>query len=193
MVCMTDMSPLARLDRAASAAAQVLDGVKADQLDASSPCTDWSVRQVINHVISGNLFFVHSLETGTFDRGSFDRTRDFVGDDPPGALRGSVAKLRELFSAPGALERIVPTPFGQQPAEVLLEMRVSEMMMHGWDVAKATGQSTDLDPELAESVLVRYRALRARGQGGDVFGPEQPTPEGATASDRLAAASGRTV
>jgi uncharacterized protein (TIGR03086 family) len=186
-------NPLDRLDRAASAAQQVVDGVKPDQLDGPSPCEDWTVRQVLNHVISGNLFFVHSVETGTFDRGSFDRSRDFVGDDPAAAFRDCVAKLREAFAAPEVLERPQPTPFGERPGVVLLDMRVSEMMMHGWDVAKGTGQSTDLDAELAEDVLERFRVLRATGRGGDMFGPEQPAPEGATVADRLAAASGRAV
>jgi uncharacterized protein (TIGR03086 family) len=190
---MPEMNPLARFDRAANAAGQVIEAVEPEQLDGPTPCTDWSVRQVLNHVVSGNLFFAKSLASGDFDRGSFDRSLDYLGADPAGAFRDSVARLRELFSASGALERVMPTPFGPRPAAVLLEMRVSEMMMHGWDVAKATGQSTDLDPELADEVLVRYHALRANGQGGDMFGPEQPAPEGASAADRLAAAAGRIV
>lgn len=103
------------------------------------------------------------------------------------------ADLRAAFTADGALDRIVATPFGQQPARVLLEMRVNEFMVHSWDLARATGQSTDLDPELAESCIEAFRKLRAGGRGAGMFGDEQPVPADATAADRLAAVAGRSV
>jgi uncharacterized protein (TIGR03086 family) len=190
---MAETNPLARFDRAAEAAGRVIAGVKPEQLDDPTPCTEWNVRQVINHIVGGTLFFVHALETGSFDRDSFDRSRDFLGDDPAAAFRDSVARLHERFAAPGALQQMVPTPFGVQPAAMLAEMRVTEMLVHGWDVAKATGQPTDLDPELAEERIEPFRAMRASGRGRGMFRDEQPVPDGATAADRLAALAGRTV
>ena len=72
-------------------------------------------------------------------------------------------------------------------------MRVTEMMLHGWDTARATGQSTDLDPELARECAEQFRRLRAGGRGAGMFADERPAPDDATEADRLAAASGREV
>ena len=76
---------------------------------------------------------------------------------------------------------------------VLLNMRVNEFMVHSWDVAKASGQSTDLDPELAAQCMEDFRRLRATGRGAGMFADAQEAPAGATAADQLAAVAGRTV
>ncbi|MDP9370240.1 MAG: hypothetical protein M3Q03_18535 [Chloroflexota bacterium] len=71
----------------------------------------------------------------------------------------------------------------------------NELLIHGWDLARATGQRTDLAPDLAERSLGSWRAWfgdRPRGASG-LFDPEQPVPEGAGAADRLAAFLGRRV
>jgi uncharacterized protein (TIGR03086 family) len=90
-------------------------------------------------------------------------------------------------------DRIVATPFGEGPVTALVEMRTTEMLVHGWDLAKATGQSTDLDPELADSRIESFRMMRASRRGQGMFNDEQPAPADATAADRLAAAAGRVV
>jgi uncharacterized protein (TIGR03086 family) len=120
---------------------------------------------------------------------------DLVGADPKAAFASSVDTAREALSAPGVLEKIVATPFGDQPGTVLVAMAVAEAMVHGWDVASATGQSTDLDSELAEAVLAQWKSRldgHQRPEGGPI-GAEQPAPEGATGADRLAAYLGRKV
>ncbi len=186
---MTDSDPLSRFDRAARVAGSVIRGITPEQLGDPTPCTEWTVRELINHLVTGNQFFVGMLTGGA----PVDRGRDHLGDDPAGAFDGSTARLRAHFAAPDVLRRVVPTPFGEQPASMLVGMRVNEMMIHSWDLARATGQSTDLDPELAEVGIGAFRAMRAAGRGGTMFRAEQPVPEGATAADRLAATAGRTV
>jgi uncharacterized protein (TIGR03086 family) len=186
---MDDTSSLARFDRAADVAGTAIAGVKPEQFDNPTPCSEWTVRQLINHIVGGTRQFMSMMTGG----GPIDRGQDFLGADPSGAFRDSVAGLRALFAAEGALDTIVRTPFGESPAVALVEMRVNEMMTHGWDVAKATGQSTDLDPELAESCIQAFRAMRAAGRGKGMFADEQPAPKGATVADRLAALAGRVV
>jgi uncharacterized protein (TIGR03086 family) len=183
-----ETSLLSRFDRAAAAAEQVIRAVKPDQLDDPSPCTDWTVRQVINHVVGGSLFFQGFL-TG---EPPIDRATDYLGADPLQAFRNSVGSLREAFVRETP-DRVVPTPFGEAPVRRLVEMRTTEMLLHGWDIAKATGQSTDLDPELADSRLESFRMMRAEGRGRGMFNDAQPARADATAADRLAAASGRAV
>src|SRR5690242_9349194 len=150
MTGMTNLDPLSRFDRATEATHAVIAAVRPDQLDGPSPCTEWTVREVINHLVSGQEFFAHSIGTGTFDRASFNRDRDFLGPDPAAAFADAARRLRALFAADGLLERTMPTPFSPQPGVVLVEMRITESLVHGWDVARATGQSTDLAPDIIE-------------------------------------------
>jgi uncharacterized protein (TIGR03086 family) len=169
-------------------AEKAIAAVRPDQLDDPTPCTQWSVRQLINHLVTGNLTFV-SMVAGTPPP---DRSKDHLGEDPTGAFRETVGRLRTAFAADGALDRTYPTPFGPGPGTRIVTMRVIEMMTHSWDLAKATGQPTDLDPELAEYSLASFRAAGPIPRGGSSpFAAEQPLPAGASAADRLAAFLGR--
>jgi len=186
---MNDENPVAWFDRAAAAAQAVVDGIRPDQLDLPTPCSEWSVRELLNHVVSGTALF-RSLATGG---GPIDRGADHLGADPAAAFRTGVASLREVFAADGGLTRLVSSPFGEQPAAVLLEMRVNEMMLHGWDLATATGQPADLDPDVAAHCLESFRALRASGRGATMFADPTEAPARASLADLLAALAGRTV
>jgi uncharacterized protein (TIGR03086 family) len=188
---MTD-DVMALFRRAAAVTDSVIAAIRPEQLHNATPCTEWDVRALLNHVVTGNLLFV-ALATGAPRP---DRTQDHLGEDYLGAFRDSVRRLTEAFEAPGFIDRTVPTPFGEGSGRVLVGMRFNEMIVHSWDLARATGQPTDFDPELAEQSLAWFRGAPmlsgARGPAGP-FGEEQPAPESGTAADRLAAFVGRRV
>jgi uncharacterized protein (TIGR03086 family) len=100
--------------------------------------------------------------------------------------------LVEAFRQPGVLERVVSVPFGSVPGAVALHLRITEVLVHGWDLARATGQPATFPENLAEQELAF-----SRGKLGDIpgdrhpFAPSQPVPAGAAAIDRLAACLGR--
>jgi len=175
--------------RAGDMAAEVISRVRPHQLGHATPCTEWDVRALINHLVGGNLGFaaLAASEAGP------DRGEDVLGGDPQASFRDSLGRLCQAFDRAGFLEQVFPTPLGEGPGALLVEMRVVELTIHTWDVAAATGQPRDLDPELiglAGSVL-RSRPI-PRGPGSP-FAPAQPSPAGATESDRLAAFAGRVV
>lgn len=180
---------LARFDRATAVADSVLAGVKPEQLGDPTPCTEWTLRQLINHVVTGNMMFLSTITGGPRP----DRDRDHVGDEPLDAFRRTAAELRTAVTGEGVLERTYPTPLGTGPGSLLATMRAIDTTVHSWDVAKATGQSTDLDPELAQWALATLRAVLPADRQGSPFGDEQPAPADATAADRLAAFAGRVV
>jgi uncharacterized protein (TIGR03086 family) len=184
---MDDPRELSR--RAGALAEQLIAGVRRDQLAAPTPCREWDVAALINHMAGGNLRFV-AMVTG--EPGP-DRGPDVTGADPLAAFRGSMARLNEAFSREGFLGQTYPSPFGEVPGAALAAMRATELTVHCWDLAAATGQSRDLDPGLVAFAeqSVRSRPL-PRGEDA-AFGPEQPAPEGAGPADRLAAFLGRTV
>jgi uncharacterized protein (TIGR03086 family) len=183
-------NPLPVYRRAADLAVAIVERVRPDQFDDPTPCTEWSVREVINHVVTGNLFFVH-LATGSPPPGG---GVDHLSDDPATAFRDSVRAVSAAFEADGFLDRVVPAPFGDTSGGTLVDMRRNELTVHAWDIAKATGQSTDLDPEVVAACTASYTAsLRQKNRNATPFGEVQPAPPGATDADRLAAFLGRTV
>mgnify|MGYP001246047353 CR=1 FL=1 len=182
---MTD-DPLKQLSRALEATEVVVAGIGADQWTDPTPCTDWNVAQLAHHLISGNGGFTRALG-GDTPSGADDQ-------DVLAAYRDSAAALLSAFSQPGALERVVTVPFGSVPGMVALHLRVTEVLVHGWDLARATGQPARFPEDVAEQELAFTRAKL-----GDVppdrspFAAPQPVSDSAPAIDRLAACLGRAV
>jgi uncharacterized protein (TIGR03086 family) len=176
--------------RAADLAVGIVDAIGPDQFGLATPCREWDVRMVMNHVVSGNRFFVH-LVTGAPPP---QRGGDHLGDDPVAAFRDSVRAVSAAFLTDGFLDRVVTAPFGDVPGRQLVDMRRNELTVHAWDLAKATGQPTDLDPEVIAGCRASYEASPAlRDRASAPFDDEQPAPPGATDADRLAAFLGRAV
>ncbi|PZS10904.1 MAG: TIGR03086 family protein [Chloroflexi bacterium] len=93
------------------------------------------------------------------------------------------------------LERTFQAPIGLVPGAVLLHLRITELLVHGWDLAHATGQPARLPDDLAEEELAFARSPRAPDVPltGHPFGPAQSIPDDAAAIDRLAAYLGRPI
>jgi len=181
------VDPLVAHQRAQDAFAAVLANAKPDQLDDPTPCSAWTVRDLIDHVVAGNRMVV---------------ARAGRGEDPPPrsdnvaeAHRASAAWAQETFAGPEGMSAIYELPFGQVPGAAFIGMRTTDVLTHAWDLAAATGQSTDLDRELATHALAA--AQQAAGAGfrgpGKPFGEQQPCPPNRSPADRLAAFLGRTV
>ena len=94
------------------------------------------------------------------------------------------------------MEKVYDLPFGSMPGAAIAGLAATDTFQHGWDLAKATGQSTDLAPELAAGLLQQSKASiqdSFRGPEGAPFGAEQQAPGDAPAADQLAAFLGRQV
>ena len=188
---MTDAGVTADLARALAATEAVVAGIRPDQWAAPTPCTELDARGVLNHLVRGNLLFVAIVRgeprpvPGT----------DHLGDDPLAAYQQAAAQLQAAFAAPGVMESVYEAPFGTAPGAVLVHVRIAEVLTHGWDLARATGQPGDFPDDLAERTLARSRRrLVARPEGpGAPFAAEVPVPPDAPAVDRLAGFLGRAV
>jgi len=116
-------------------------------------------------------------------------------DHLPEAHAVSAAAAQAVFAAPDGLTQTFDLPIGPIPGSIFVNIRGGDVFAHAWDVAKATGQSTELDTELAEHLLAATKpfltpALRGEGRP---FGAEQTCPEGGSSADTLAAFLGRVV
>ena len=110
------------------------------------------------------------------------------------AYRDSAAGLLDAFRQPGVLEQTVTVPFGTVPGVVALHLRIVEMLVHGWDVARAIGYPATFPDDLAEQALAFSRnKLPDVPADRSPFAPAQPVAEDAPAIDRLAACLGRSV
>ena len=122
---------------------------------------------------------------------------DFSGGDFVAAFDENSAACLAAFRTDGAMERLVQLPFGGLPGAAFVRLAATDTFTHGWDLAKATGQLTDLAPALAAELLTNAHAMiqdSFRGPEGQArFGPEREAPAGASNADRLAAFLGRAV
>ena len=188
---MTDAELVADLDRALAATGAVVAGVRPDQWGEPTPCTELDARGVLNHLVRGNLLFA-AIVRGEPRPGP---GTDYLGGDPLAAYQQAAAQLQEAFARPGVLESVYEAPFGTGPGAALVHVRIAEVLTHGWDLARATGQPGDFPDDVAERALARSRRrLTARPEGpGAPFAAEVPVPPDAPAVDRLAGFLGRAV
>lgn len=175
-------SSLDGLRAAVAATRRVVAGVRAEQWTLPTPCPEWTAGELVDHVVSGNRLFAAALG-GEVAPGQDDRLAAY--DD-------STEGLLTAFGAEDALERVVTVPFGTVPAAVALHLRVTELLVHGWDLAEASGQRLDVADEVAAQELAFSRqAIQQLPPGRSPFGPPQPAPDGAGPLDQLVALLGR--
>jgi uncharacterized protein (TIGR03086 family) len=188
---MSDAEALADLDRALAAVEAIVAGIGPDQWNAATPCERLDVRAVLNHLVTGNLLFA-ALISGAPMPGRDD---DHLGSDPLVAFQRAATELRDAFARPGVMEAVYDAPFGTSTGTGLLQVRMVEILAHGWDLARATQQPAGFPAGVAERVLAAARqqlASRPRGPGTP-FAAEVPVPDDAATADRLAGFLGRTV
>ncbi|WP_174186598.1 TIGR03086 family metal-binding protein [Nocardia barduliensis] len=188
---MTNSSALdtAPLRRAFSSTRAVLAEVRTDQLAAPTPCASWDVSALIAHFI-GSARWIADVVRGTEPSGARNYAASEHLDAYDDSGRAALAALDDIEDAGVAV-------FGGLSAAGLLAMSTQDQFVHGWDLARATGQSTDLDPDLAGALLAAARNWvddKYRGPDGvGLFGPSVEAPATATPADRLAAFLGRSL
>lgn len=179
-----------RIDRAAAAVDPVIRSVKREQLSLPTPCEGWDLRTLLDHLLNNLIGWAATVRGQERPSDDASPLAD-AGEDVAAAWEPARAAALEAFGEPGALDREVQSRRGPSSARMLAAIASLELMLHGWDVARAVGAPTDFDPELAEELLASGRKLMEGRPRGAAFGEEQSAPSGATAADRLAAFYGR--
>lgn len=185
---MTDL--LALHERAAAETERLVQGIKADQLYDPTGCQAWDVQSLTGHLVAGNRIFA-----GVASGRSLDGVGEAVASDADAETYAeTAAATRAAWAEPGALDREVQLGFGPVPGRTVLTMHLIETIVHGWDLARATGQLPSYDDEAVAAAdgFARKMMPPDRPAGG-AFGPATEAPEGASAVDRLAAFTGRAV
>ncbi|MEX2099930.1 MAG: TIGR03086 family metal-binding protein [Acidimicrobiia bacterium] len=173
---------------------RVVDGIEPSQLDNPSPCDEWTVRDVLNHVTAGATMFAVCLRDGSIsdERLGELMAGDNLGDEYKRAFGAAADEALVAFSQPGAMDKIVKLPFGEMPAGVAVNIAIFDVATHTWDLAKGTGQTTEFDPEVIGTAYELAVAMIPNMRAGGMIGEEVPVSDDAPMPDRLAALAGRT-
>jgi len=189
------MDEVATMHKVITMTGQVVDNIDPSQLDNPTPCTEWTVRDLLNHVVGGATMFGLCVRDGSVPDEKLGELMmgDNLGPDFKASFHHATADAEEAFALPGAMDKVVKLPFGEMPAGEALNIAIFDVATHAWDLAKATGQSTDLDPEVsAVAYMVAQNMLSDELRGAGIFGPEITVADDAPVADRLAALAGRT-
>ena len=176
---------------AAAEAARVVAGATRTALDQPTPCTDWDLRTLLNHMI---LWTSYSAERRAYGESVAEElmSKDFTAE--PGyaqAYQAQIAKAVDAWSKPEAWAGDRNVMGSATPAADIAAMLIAEMVLHGWDIAKATGQDYHCDDAVARNVLKTVEAQGELFRQYQGFAAIVPVPDDATAFDRALALSGR--
>ncbi|MGC1285570.1 MAG: TIGR03086 family metal-binding protein [Streptosporangiaceae bacterium] len=176
---------------AAAESARIVGGVRSDQLSAATPCNDWDLHELLNHII---LWTAYSAERRARDEQVPDElmNSDFVAE--PGYAADYTAQLDKAVAAwsdPAAWQRDLNVMGSPTPAADVAALLMAEMVLHGWDAAKASGQRYTARDDVAAAVLTAVRANAELFRKYQGFADALPVPASASALDRALAESGR--
>ena len=182
---------LAKVDKSNEVWRSVLKNVKIDQLDNPTVNDDWNVRLVISHLIWGNHWTEGYLTKG---EGDFP-VEDAIGDkNPLDVYDASYQRMVAAANVPGNMDRPVTMHFGETTASTVASFRISELLHHAWDLAKATGQDTNLAPEMSAESLAGWKGhMETEESRMGVFKMATQPPANATPAEELAAYLGKQV
>ena len=181
--------------RAVAATRPILAAVGTNDMTKPTPCGSWDVRDLIIHMIDAPIFTTVLMETGDW-KNHVQVPFDPASGDFVTAYDTATTRLITVFCAEDDMSRTRTLPIvGDMTTPEILVLSCCDAFVHGWDLAQAIGMRTDLDSQLAQSILEAIRPMvneKMRGNEGEsLFAPEAAVPPNASPTDRLAAFLGR--
>jgi uncharacterized protein (TIGR03086 family) len=181
------MSEIDLLESVLAKTAGLLDGVGAGDLARPTPCSEYDVAALRDHIVGWSQQFA----AGSAERElHIDPATYKAGDDAPQVFRRAADDMVQGWREHG-IEREVKLSRASSPGPMVFNMSVMEYLSHGWDLAAATGQPVPFTEEEAADALARAEATLRDEYRGDAFGPRREVPASAPAIDRFVAFMGR--
>lgn len=183
------MDPLTQLDEILPLLDSLVASLDDAQLDAPTPCTSFAVRNVLEHMIGGATMFAAAFRGQSPAPSAPSATPDLIATFPV-----AMGELRAAARSAGALDRTIAAPFGDVPGETFARFVAMDGLVHGWDIATATGRPYDPPADIVAAVDAFARQAISDGmRDGDTFAPAVDPPADASPMVRLAAFTGRQV
>ena len=180
------MDPVERIEKATAVASKVVNGVKDDDLTKSTPCSEYDVRELLRHMIGGLDMLTNAAEGAEAKMPEGE-----VFTDPGKDYDARRAKLLDAIRTEGVFDRGWKMPFGELPGSMMATIAYVEHLTHAWDLAKATGQETELPEDLVTDAYAVVEPMDAMWRMPGVCGPKVDVPDGASPTERLVAFLGR--
>ncbi|GLW93622.1 TIGR03086 family metal-binding protein [Actinokineospora globicatena] len=180
------------MSRATDSVVALAAAVTPDQFDRPTPCPEWTVRDLVNHLTlwSGVVAERVARKLPAPTDGSEDESIDFAGQWPARFVDGATRAAR-AWDEPGALDGETSMMSSPRPATFFHDMLLAELVLHGWDLATATGQPFVVDDDVAARARDSTAAMAEQGREYGVFGPEVPTAPDASPLAQALGISGR--
>ena len=168
-----------------------MSAVTVNQLNSSTPCVEWTVQSVINHALAVQKFADAVLTGSEVEYSAMsDVSHPLPAEGAEAALKAitdtTLATLKSID-----MSKVVETPFGSMPGGQFIMVPITDMIIHSWDLAKATGRDTTLDSGLSELGFNVMVNVAEGGRQMGAFGAEVSVPETASFQDRMLGLSGR--
>lgn len=180
-----------RYCRAVEHFGRVVSAADPSQWDSPSPCTEWSARAVVGHVVATQHAIVATIGDRRAPMNPMKDPGRHAGDDPVAAWKSARDALLAAVTAPDVLERIVTTWRGEVTVDDMLGYNVADPTVHAWDLARAVGGDDRLDPDLVAASLALYEPIIATMRAPNIFGEAMVVDPDASPQDRLLALVGR--
>jgi len=186
------MSELPELfERASRHFGTLVHQVGDDQWAAPTPCSDWDVRALVNHLVYEARWAPPLLEGATIAEVGDRFDGDLLGADPTATFDEARAATQSAVEAPGALDRTVHLSYGDTPASGYVTQLTGDFVVHGWDLARGIGADDTLDPELVDWVYRETLPMVDMLAQSGLFDPPVDAPDGADAQTTMLALFGR--
>lgn len=150
---------------------QRLDGVSGEQWDGPTPCEGWSVRDLVNHVVGEELWTAPLVRGSTIEEVGDRFAGDVLGEDPAATGRAAAAEAAQAVEETAGRGAKVHLSYGDEEADEYVRQLAADHLVHGWDLAAATGQDRALDDELVAEVAGWYADREALYRSGGAVGP----------------------
>jgi uncharacterized protein (TIGR03086 family) len=179
-----------RIDAAIAMTDAIVDGMEPSQLAAPSVCEGWDVRTELNHLVGGMRIFTAELNSAP---AGDDHDADWLGADPRQAYVQAAVADRAAWRRPGVLDTTVHISLGALPGPMAAVVHLTEVLVHGVDLAVATGQQRSIDEQQCADLLATMHDMGGMDpyRVPGMFGPELPAPAGASPHRQLLAYLGR--
>jgi uncharacterized protein (TIGR03086 family) len=176
--------PVALYRAATAHAIAVADAVRPEQLGSPTPCTEWTVQQLLDHLVGGTEYLLSAATDGERAERSHVTPDDY---------RRGVTAVLDALHMPGVMERTCLSPLNfEWPVSQAVAGTFMDVLIHTWDLARATGQAEALDPALVDTCLTMFVPdMPELGRAAGIIGPAIKVDADASPQDRLLAALGR--
>ena len=178
-------------ERALTILDRTIEGIGTEDWSQPTACEGWTVRDLVNHLTAEARWAPHLLRGETLEAVGDRYEGDVLGADPHAAWRDARDDERAAVAVPGALDGTVHTSMGELPAEVYLSQRLTDLVVHRWDLAQGLGVDGTIPEDIAAYLFDMWEPQAEAMAESGLFSPPVEVAEDASYSDRLVALLGR--